>query len=168
MICDVSATLEEKTAAIQNRTPDQRMAREGVPVSIGGEVFEIRPLVRKHARELRETVRKWIADIDAAQTDSAADAMAVLDLTDDGYAAAVTLAIPELSGRGDWLDDNATSEELSEAFQLAMVFVNPNRAGAQTTNGTGTSVSPTSTPSSANSTPPTPLQPLTKSSQTSK
>lgn len=165
MICDVNATLEAKLEAISNRTPDQRMAREGVPVWIGGKVFEVQPLVRKQAREFRSTQLKAATEIESLPEKTFVDSLAILDLSDDMQLQMIAVVIPELADQTDWIDDNATPEELAEAIMVATVFVRqtPNPGRAQTRAVTEDSDSPASTPSSANSTPPTPLQPLTKS-----
>jgi len=129
MICEVNNTIEQKIEAIKTRTPDQKMTREGVPVSIGGKTFEIKPLVRKQARAFRQ---KWaemagkFLHINAELTDKASPINSVVALLDNlGEAEPLQLnalitAIPELTGKEDWIDDNATNEELAEAMLLAL------------------------------------------------
>jgi len=129
MICEVNKTVEDKIESIKNRTPDQKMIREGVPVSIGGHVYEIKPLVRKQARAFRqkwaETATKFL-HIGAGLTDKASSVDSVVALLDNlGEAEplqlnTLTIAIPELTGKEDWIDDNATNEELAEAMLLAL------------------------------------------------
>ena len=127
-ICPVNATLDEKLEAIRNRTPDQKMIRDGVPVSIGGRVFEVKPLVRKQNRQFRKKWADMVKGIigleDLKQPDSALNALtSMLDYLDSAeplQLEAIALAIPELQGHGDWLDENATNEELSEVLLLAL------------------------------------------------
>jgi len=127
-ICPVNATLDEKLEAIRNRTPDQKMIRDGVPVSIGGRVFEVKPLVRKQNRQFRKKWADMVKGIigleDLKQPDSALNALtSMLDYLDSAeplQLEAIALAIPELQGQGDWLDENATNEELSEVLLLAL------------------------------------------------
>ena len=129
MICEVNKTIEEKIEAIKTRTPDQKMIRAGVPVSIGGQIFEIKPLVRKQARAFRQ---KWsematkFLQLGTGLTDKASPINSVVALLDNlGEAEPLQLnalitAIPELTGKEDWIDDNATNEELAEAMVLAL------------------------------------------------
>ena len=105
------------------------MTREGVPVSIGGQVFKIKPLVRKQARAFRQ---KWaematkFLHLDVVLTDKTSSVNPFVALLDNlGEAEplqlnALTIAIPELVGREDWIDDNVTNEELAEAMLLAL------------------------------------------------
>ena len=129
MICQANCTVEDKIQAIQERTPDQKMTRAGVPVSIGGKVFEIKPLVRKHARAFRQ---KWaqMATImlepigpSASNNPSASSILSVLESVSDAeplQLGVLALAIPELVDQEAWIDDNATNEELAEAMVLAL------------------------------------------------
>ena len=129
MICQANCTVENKIQAIQERTPDQKMTRAGVPVSIGGKVFEIKPLVRKHARAFRQ---KWaqMATImlepigpSASNNPSASSILSVLESVSDAeplQLGVLALAIPELVDQEEWIDDNATNEELTEAMVLAL------------------------------------------------
>ena len=129
MICQANCTVENKIQAIQERTPDQKMTRAGVPVSIGGKVFEIKPLVRKHARAFRQ---KWaqMATImlepigpSASNNPSASSILSVLESVSDAeplQLGVLALAIPELVDQEAWIDDNATNEELAEAMVLAL------------------------------------------------
>jgi len=127
-ICQVNLTVDQKIAAIKDRTPDQKMIRDGVPVSVGGKPFEVRPLVRKDSRLFR---RKWAEMVkgvmgldNVKQPDSALDALTsmvdYLDSAEPLQLEIVALAIPELKGREEWVDDNATNEELSEALIIAL------------------------------------------------
>lgn len=137
MLCDVKATLEEKLEAIRNRTPDQKMARVGVPVSIGGKIFEVKPMVRARARRFREKQLRAFAEIEAKQSVAAKgdrmtaeELIAVYSMADDAQLELVKIAIPELEGQEEWLDENATNEELAEALAIATAFLeaaeNPN------------------------------------------
>jgi len=127
MICETNNTVEGKIESIKTRTSDQKMTREGVPVSIGGQVFEIKPLVRKQARAFR---RKWaemtgnFIGLQDVQVESPAEAIAAafdkLDSAEPLQLETIALAIPELVGKEDWIDDNATNEELAEAMVLAL------------------------------------------------
>ena len=127
MICETNSIIEDKIEAIKNRTPDQKMTREGVPVSIGGQEFEIRPLVRKQARAFR---KKWaemagnFIGLQDVQVGSPAEAIATafdkLDSAEPLQLETIVLAIPELVGKEDWIDENATNEELAEAMLLAL------------------------------------------------
>ena len=144
MICEVNKTLEEKIEAIKNRTPDQKMTREGVPVSIGGKVYEIKPLVRKQARQFR---KKWaemagqFVGLQDVQVTSPAEAIAAafdkLDNVEPLQLETIILAIPDLNDKEDWLDDNATNEELAEAMLLALHInglgnpMNPRQRGSK-------------------------------------
>ena len=128
MICQANCTIEDKIQAIQDRTPDQKMTRTPVPVSIGGKVFGIRPLVRKHARAFRQ---KWaqMATImlepigPSANKPSANSILLVLESVSEAeplQLEVLALAIPELASQEEWIDDNATNEELAEAMVLAL------------------------------------------------
>ena len=125
MICQANCTVEDKIKAIQDRTPDQKMTRTPVPVSIGGKVFGIRPLVRKHARAFRQ---KWaqMATMILEPIDNKPSANSILLVLESVSEAeplqleVLALAIPELSGQEEWIDDNATNEELTEAMVLAL------------------------------------------------
>ena len=125
MICQVNCTVEDKIQAIQDRTPDQKLTRTPVPVSIGGKVFGIRPLVRKHARAFRQ---KWaqMATMILEPIDNKPSANSILLVLESVSEAeplqleVLALAIPELSGQEEWIDDNATNEELTEAMVLAL------------------------------------------------
>lgn len=128
MICQANCTVENKIQAIQERTPDQKMTRAGVPVSIGGKVFEIKPLVRKHARAFRQ---KWaqmatimLEPIGPSDNKPSADSiLLVMESVSEAeplQLEVLALAIPELSGQEEWIDDNATNEELAEAMVLAL------------------------------------------------
>ena len=133
MICQANCTVENKIQAIQERTPDQKMTRAGVPVSIGGKVFEIKPLVRKHARAFRQ---KWAqmatimlepigpsASNSSNNNPSASSILSVLESVSDAeplQLGVLALAIPELVDQEAWIDDNATNEELAEAMVLAL------------------------------------------------
>ena len=125
MICQANCTVEDKIQAIQDRTPDQKLTRTPVPVSIGGKVFGIRPLVRKHARAFRQ---KWaqMATMILEPIDNKPSANSILLVLESVSEAeplqleVLALAIPELSGQEEWIDDNATNEELTEAMVLAL------------------------------------------------
>ena len=128
MICQANCTVEDKIKAIQDRTPDQKMTRTPVPVSIGGKVFGIRPLVRKHARAFRQ---KWaqMATImlepigPSANKPSANSILLALESVSEAeplQLEVLALAIPELASQEEWIDDNATNEELAEAMVLAL------------------------------------------------
>lgn len=137
MICKVNDPLDKKIEAIHNRTPDQKMAREGVPVFIGGEVFEVKPLPRKRARVFREKQALAVAKIEALSKkgDTAENLEELNRVQDDLQIELVPIVLPELEGKEDWIDNNATSEELAEAFIVAREFMdaNPLRTLAQTT-----------------------------------
>ena len=133
MICNVNAPIEDKIQAIQDRKPDQKMIRAGVPVSIGGRVFGIRPLVRKQARAFRQ---RWAqmatimlepigpsASNSSNNNPSASSILSVLESVSDAeplQLGVLALAIPELVDQEAWIDDNATNEELAEAMVLAL------------------------------------------------
>ena len=129
MICQSNCTVEDKIQAIQDRTPDQKMTRTPVPVSIGGRVFGIRPLVRKHARAFRQRwaqMATMILEPIGPSTNNDHFANSILSVL-EGVSEAeplqlqvLALAIPELSGQEEWIDDNATNEELAEAMVLAL------------------------------------------------
>ncbi|MFW6074930.1 MAG: hypothetical protein ACOC9Y_04995 [Chloroflexota bacterium] len=159
MICEVHASLEEKIEAIRDRTADQRMEREGVPVLVGGQRFEVRPPVRRVSREFRRKQAEVVAALDDVDMNSGSvsDVLHLYASLDDGTMELACIAVPELAERGEeWIDDNATNEELAEINTLMTEFLNPNagRVGAITTEN-GNSASPTPTPSSATATPPT-------------
>ena len=129
MICQANCTIEDKIQAIQDRTPDQKMTRTPVPVSIGGKVFGIRPLVRKHARAFRQKwaqmATKLLEAVEPKSGDKLSTKSIILVLDGVGDAEplqleVLSLAIPELAGQEEWVDDNATNEELAEAMVLAL------------------------------------------------
>jgi hypothetical protein len=169
MICDINAPLAAKLAAIREREPDQLMAREGVPVSIGGEAFEVRPLTRAAARAFK--LRQWqyiqyMAGAPALARDASnVEAMSAHEeRRAELHAAMLVAAIPELAGREAWLDEQATDLELAEALtvQTALIDAVPNVGGAQALDRLRTLASRTPTPSSASSTRPTPQDVSTK------
>ena len=129
MICQANCTVEGKIQAIQDRTPDQKMTRTPVPVSIGGKVFGIRPLVRKQARAFRQRWAQMATMIlepigpSANNNHSASSILSVLESVSEAeplQLQVLILAIPELAGQEEWVDDNATNEELAEAMVLAL------------------------------------------------
>ena len=129
MICQANCTVEDKIQAIQDRTPDQKMTRAGVPVSIGGKVYEIKPLVRKQARAFRQKwaqmATKLLEAVEPKSGDKLSTKSIILALDGVGDAEplqleVLSLAIPELAGQEEWLDDNATNEEIGEALALAL------------------------------------------------
>lgn len=159
MICDITATLSEKLQAIRERTPDQQMAREGVPVSIGGKAFEVRPLTRAAARTFK--LRQWQfiqfmsgAPQLAPDASNVEEVIAHEEQRAELHAALVAVAIPELDGQAEWLDEHATDLELTEALTIQTAFVEaiPNVERASTIEQLKTLRSLMSTPSSANST----------------
>lgn len=170
MICEVNLSLLEKIVAIQQRTPDQKMNRDGVPVAIGGKVFEVRPMTRKTARQFSGTQARFSAELELAEKQAAElgerDPAAAWELalameakSDELQNELIALVIPELAGQAEWLDEQATSAELTEALTLATAFLapDPNLMRAQTATPSPASTPPPSTPSSPSSTPPTPL-----------
>ena len=128
MICQANCTIEDKIQAIQDRTPDQKMTRTPVPVSIGGKVFGIRPLVRKQARSFRQKWAQMATMIlepigPSANKPSANSILLVLESVSEAeplQLEVLALAIPELASQEEWIDDNATNEELAEAMVLAL------------------------------------------------
>jgi len=132
-ICRPNATLEDKKKAIDNRTPDQKMNRDGVPVSIGGKLFEIRPMNRKRERQFREQLLRNQVEIARERKITDVDELlkTELDLLELGYEGQTKLlliAIPELAEmpeeeREKLLEEEATREELAHAIAVVHHFL---------------------------------------------
>ena len=132
-ICRPNATLEEKKKAIDNRTPDQKMNRDGVPVSIGGRLFEIRPMNRKRERQFREQLLRNQVEISRERKINDVDELLemelnLLDLGYEGQTKLLMIAIPELAEmpedeRERLLEEEATREELAHAIAVVNHFL---------------------------------------------
>lgn len=141
-MCDVTATLADKLQAIQHRTHDQIVAREGVPVSIGGRVFEIKPLSRGDARTYatfqigltqlaQNMARGEFPDGDAFKAAQAVDRVQIVLLT---------LLLPELRGKRRWIDRQALDVEVAAALTVGAAFVSALLPGDPHPEGAGDQV----------------------------
>lgn len=126
MICTVTASLEEKIEAIRVRTPDQKMSRDGVPVSIGGTVYELKPPVRAVARRFREVQARALAALDRIEQADVEQLLGFYARQDESQDELIGIAIPELAGKSKWLDQNVTSGEIGEALALFTELISPN------------------------------------------
>lgn len=168
MICDISTPLADKLQAIRERTPDQMMARAGVPVSIGGEAFEVRPMTRAQARAFKLKQWQYIQFCagapqlarDAANVD---ELLAFEERRAELHLDLLITAIPALAGREAWLDEHATDLEITEALTIQTAFLDavPNTERASMLEQLTQLRSLISTPSSPNSTQPSPQPELT-------
>lgn len=162
MLTNVNASLDEKLDAIAARTPDQKMERTGVPVSIGGDIFVLRPMTRGQARSFREA--ETLGRFQALKLADVSEEEATPELLEQISAQAdaqilhlIRIAIPELEGRDAWLDQHATDDELSDALEIARLFAYPNELRARTKEILKKAVSRADSPSSPSSTPDTPI-----------
>jgi len=105
---------------MSERSADDVLSRKGTTISLGGEKFEVRPLVikkhRKFMNRLLEEVRSLMVT-DMSVNNMEAILGVVQGFMDSTLIELVGLGIPEFASKSqDWIEDNCTMAELQEAL----------------------------------------------------
>lgn len=108
---------------MSKRPADKVLSREGEKVVLGGETFEVKPLVIKHARQFRGKIMEAIAR--AGQLENAGDINGIVDTItsffDEDIIELVKMAIPEFANKKtEWIEENVTEAELQEVMGVAV------------------------------------------------
>lgn len=106
-----------------SRTTDQKLAQEPEMVTLGDEVFHVKPLVISKARKFRKTIVDKIAKAGTMENggDLAGLTSLVMTFFDKDLIELVGMAVPEFANKDKkWIEDNVTEADLQSALGVAV------------------------------------------------
>lgn len=106
-----------------DRTTEQKLAQEPGIVTIGDEVYHVKPLVISKARKFRKTIVDKIAKAGTLETggDLAGLTSLVMSFFDKDLIELVGMAVPEIASKDTkWIEDNVTEADLQNALGVAV------------------------------------------------